>query len=56
MGSGGDKRRGGIGRKLPPREILKLILATYATSLPYVVLFVVLMLIATWVVTTYLFR
>ncbi len=56
MGASGDKSGGGNDRKLPPREILKLILATYATSLPYVVLFVVLMLIATWVVTTYLFR
>jgi len=43
-------------RKLSLKEILKLILAAYATSLPYLVLFVVVMLIAVWFFTTVVFH
>lgn len=39
---------------MPPREILKLILATYAASLPYLLLFVVAMLLVIWAVATFL--
>jgi hypothetical protein len=40
--------------RLSRRQVFRLILATYATSLPYVVLFVVVMLLVTWVMTTFL--
>jgi len=42
--------------KLTRREILGLIFRTYAVSLPYVLIFVAVMLIATWVVTELVFR
>ena len=56
MGIGGDKPSDPVQQKLPRREIFKLILATYAASLPYLILFLVLMLIAVWFVTTVLFH
>ncbi|MBX3139567.1 MAG: hypothetical protein KF875_02305 [Trueperaceae bacterium] len=46
--------RSGNARRVPPRELLRLILASYAASLPYVVLFVVVMLVATWLLTAVL--
>jgi hypothetical protein len=58
-GSGEEAQKNGdlaAQRKLSKKEIFKLILAAYATSLPYLVLFVVLMLIAVWIVTTFLFH
>jgi len=42
--------------KLTRLEILGLIFRTYAVSLPYVLIFVAVMLIATWVVTELVFR
>lgn len=42
--------------KLTAREILELILRTYGASLPYILIFVAVMLVATWVVTTLIFR
>ncbi|UCH25050.1 MAG: hypothetical protein JSV66_14070 [Trueperaceae bacterium] len=37
------------------REILALIFATYRASLPYVLFFIIGLLVATWLVTTILF-
>ena len=55
--SEGPNLPGGSERpKLSPFEILKLILRTYAATLPYIVIFVAVMLVATWVVTTMVFR
>lgn len=53
--AGESDGRSGNARRVPPRELLRLILASYAVSLPYVVLFVVVMLVATWLLTV-LFR
>ncbi len=53
----GDKPKGGGERlKLPPFEIFKLILRTYAATLPYIIIFVAVMLVATWVFTTLVFH
>ncbi len=49
-------RKSGSARRVPPRELLRLILASYAASLPYIVLFVVVMLVATWLLTAVVFR
>lgn len=43
-------------RKLGRGEVLQLIFRTYAVSLPYILLFVAGMLVATWVVTELVFR
>lgn len=53
-----DKQPSGGGErpKLTPFEIFRLILRTYAASLPYIVIFVAVMLVATWVFTTLVFR
>ena len=52
-----DKRdgRSSNARRIPPRELLRLILASYAASLPYIVLFVVVMLVVTWLLTAVAF-
>jgi hypothetical protein len=42
--------------KLTTRDTWRLILATYRVSFPYLLIFVLGMLIATWLVTTVLFR
>jgi len=42
--------------KLTNRDTWRLILATYRVSFPYLLVFVLGMLIATWLVTTVLFR
>lgn len=52
--SGAPKRR--ERRKLTRREILDLILRTYAVSLPYVLVFIAVMLVATWFFTEFVFR
>lgn len=62
--AGGDSRdaRSGNGDHTRPRprlsgrEVLNLIFRTYAVSLPYVLIFIAVMLIATWLVTEVLFR
>jgi hypothetical protein len=46
------KRRPALSR----RDTWRLVLATYFTSLPYLLIFVIAMLAATWFVTTVLFR
>jgi len=43
-------------RKLGRGKVLQLIFRTYAVSLPYILLFVAGMLVATWVVTELVFR
>lgn len=47
---------GGERFKLSPFEILKLIFRTYGATLPYIVIFVAVMLVATWLVTAVVFR
>lgn len=52
-----EKPKGGGERpKLTPFEVFKLILRTYAATLPYIVIFVAVMLVATWVLTTVVFQ
>jgi hypothetical protein len=41
---------------LTRREILSLILATYRTSFPYLLIFMIGLLIATWLFTEVVFR
>lgn len=43
-------------RKLSRGEVVQLIFRTYAVSLPYILLFIAGMLVATWVVTELLFN
>jgi hypothetical protein len=42
--------------KLTTRDVLALIWATYKTSAPYLLVFVLLFLLALWLVTEVLFR
>ncbi len=49
-------RRAAERRQLSKLDTLRLILRTYAVSLPYILLFIAGMLIATWFVTEILFR
>lgn len=42
--------------KLSRRDTWHLVWATYRDSFPYILIFVVAMLVATWFVTTVLFR
>ncbi len=42
--------------KLSAIDILVLIFRTYAASLPYILIFVAVMLVATWLVTEVVFR
>jgi hypothetical protein len=42
--------------KLRTRDSWRLVFATYRVSLPYLLVFVLGMLVATWLVTTVLFR
>ncbi len=42
-------------RTLTRREILVLILATYRTSFPYLLIFVIGLLVATWLFTAVIF-
>ena len=49
-------RRAAERRKLSRGEVFSLIFRTYAVSLPYVLLFIAGMLVATWFVTAVLFR
>ena len=50
----------GTERRAPPKltgkEILILILRTYRVSFPYVLLFVLVMLVVTWLITEVVFR
>ena len=55
-GTGGGRDRNQRPPRLSRKEVARLVLATYASSLPYVLLFVIVMLVATWVVTTFLFH
>lgn len=55
-GTGGGRYRHQRPPRLSRKEVARLVLATYASSLPYVLLFVIVMLVATWVVTTFLFH
>lgn len=43
-------------KPLTRREIFALILATYRTSFPYLLIFIVGLLVATWVLTEVVFR
>ena len=49
-------RRAAERRKLSRGEILELIFRTYGVSLPYILIFIAGMLVATWFVTEILFR
>lgn len=51
-----DDRYEGGRPKLTSRDTWRLIFATYRVSLPYLLIFVLGMLAATWLVTTVLFR
>jgi hypothetical protein len=51
-----DDRYEGDRPKLTRRDTWRLIFATYRVSFPYLFVFVLGMLIATWLVTTVLFR
>ena len=53
---GRDDAYAGDRPKLTTRDTWRLVAATYRTSLPYLLVFVVGMLVATWLVTTVLFR
>ncbi len=49
-------RRAAERRKLSRGEVFQLIVRTYAVSLPYILLFIAGMLVATWFVTEIVFR
>ena len=51
-----DDRFEGGRPKLTARDTWRLVFATYRVSFPYLLVFVLGMLIATWLVTTVLFR
>lgn len=56
-GKGERAKAGPSGRpKLSPFEIFKLIMRTYGATLPFIIIFVAVMLVATWVVTTLVFK
>jgi hypothetical protein len=64
MGRGDDERdrrasedepRKPRGKALSPREIWRLIAATYRTSFPYLLVFVAGLLLATWLITELVF-
>jgi hypothetical protein len=53
----GDRvERDGDRPKLTRRDTWHLVFSTYKASFPYILIFVVGMLVATWFVTTVLFR
>lgn len=52
----GEKEARSTRPKLSPFDIFKLIMRTYGATLPYIVIFVAVMLVATWVVTTLVFK
>lgn len=46
----GDERTAAV-RKLTPSDVFRLILRTYWVSLPYLLIFVLALLVGTWLVT-----
>jgi hypothetical protein len=50
-----DESRKPRGNALGPREIWRLIAATYRTSFPYLLVFVAGLLLATWLITELVF-
>lgn len=50
-----ERRLGARRRAFSPREILRLILASYRESLPYLLIFIAGLLLATWLLTELVF-